>query len=56
MGRSVFDMDYVFGHLVQPEATVCVLHMIDEVIVGRDKLNGHVTVKSWFKNVCISCQ
>lgn len=32
----IFGMDYVFG-LLQPEAMMDVLCMIEELIVGRDK-------------------
>lgn len=51
----IIGVDYMFG-LLQPEATMYVLRMIGELIVGRDKLKGCTALRSWFKNVCISCQ
>lgn len=44
--RCIFDMDCVFGCLLQSEASVCVLHMIAELIVGRDKLNGYTAISN----------
>lgn len=55
VGRCICDMEYVFSH-PQSEATVGVLYMTEELIVERVQLNGYITVRSWFKNVSVSCQ
>lgn len=56
IGRRVFDMDHVFVHLLQAGSTVCVLHMIENLIMGRDKPNDYIAIRSWLENLCISCQ